>query len=136
MIIDKISLQEIPENIKFDGYLWMSDATEPALLEDQVFTLTVDEKSNPFIVEGHLFDQANKVSYSLKYIDGEYIINKYTLTNDAQFTALKFLPNRMSGKQHLFFRQYWEAVPDECCEGMEVLKPKANVFVGFSNLED
>jgi CRISPR type III-associated protein (TIGR04423 family) len=134
MIIDKISLQEIPENTKFDGYLWMSDATDPEIFENQLFTLKVDKKSNPFIVEGYLFDQGNMVSYSLKYIDGEYFIHKYTLGNNKHFTELEFLANRMPEKQHLFFRQYWEAVPDECCEEMEVLKPKANVFVGFKNL--
>jgi len=131
MTIDKIGLKEIPENIKFDGYLWMSDKPNPIILEDQVFTLKVDETSNPFIVEGYLLDKVNKVSYSFRYLDGEYLINKYTLDAGTQFTELKFLANRIQEKEHLFFRQYWEAVPDECCEGMEVLKPKANVFVGF-----
>lgn len=47
-----------------------------------------------------------------------------------------YLPNRMDKIKELKFVQNWVLEKDPLCEGMEVLKPKGLVFVGFNVKED
>jgi CRISPR type III-associated protein (TIGR04423 family) len=79
------------------------------------------------------------MSYSIKYVDGQYLIIKYKVAPD-DFTdkdnELKFfLSNRMGGRR-LKFLHYWEEKKDENCMGMSVLTFTKNVFVGFKEKED
>ena len=62
------------------GYLWYSDEKEPRVFNNEEFELEMAENTNPFIVEGHLFDGINSIS--IKYVDGKYIINKYVVKKD------------------------------------------------------
>lgn len=136
MVIEKIKLADIPVDPIYQGYLWMSDKKEPEVFFNQLLDPISDQISNPFIIEGYLFDRINSLSFSIRYLDGAYYVNKYHLENDTNYSEMSFLTNRIADHPTIFFRQYWEAVVDEYCEGMEVLKPKANVFVGFSKTEE
>lgn len=119
----------------YQGYIWYSDADKPQIFNNEVFELEINETDKPFIIEGYLFDGINSIS--VKYIDGHYINKTFTLDElkNVEYTEQIFLGHRMEGKQ-LRFRQYWRPLPDENCEGMTVLKPAENIFVGFNNKED
>ena len=93
----------------YQGYLWYSDQKAPQVLNNEVFELEIADSSNPFIVEGQLFD-GQKV---------EQVFHSY----------------RMDGEQ-LKFNLYWREVEDDLCEGMKVLQPAELVFVGFNDKED
>lgn len=122
------------EKSKYQGYLWYSDKKEPQVLNNEVFELEIADSSNPFVIEGQLFD--GKKSISIKYVDGKYIVNTYDLDAlDGVMQEQKFYSHRMDGKQ-LKFRQIWKEQPDELCEGMQVLQPAELIFVGFNNEED
>lgn len=109
----------------------------PTMISDQ---LSVDEKSNPFIIEGQLYCKENEVyekSYSIRYMDGEYVVTVYDLNEmrenfvqDDMKLIKTFIPNRIQASK-LKFAQYWKAVPDDLCEGMPVLNPGPFVFIGF-----
>ena len=62
---------------KCEGYLWWSDQQEPQVFENQSIDQCLNEVQNPFVVEGQLYDKEEKKSYSIKYVDGKYLINKY-----------------------------------------------------------
>ena len=142
MIVMK-KLTDIPHDRKYVGYLWMSDSVSPKIYSDPTSLeqeLLIREDENPFIVEGQLYCKDKdgfEKSYHIKYIDGEYWVAEYDLNeirakadpND-QGVVKSFISNRMQCSK-LKFEQYWEAVPDELCEGMEVLNPGPFVFVGF-----
>ena len=67
------------DTIKIDkciGYIWMSDKESPEVFEGEKFNRVLDETKNPFVVEAQLYDTDNCISHSIKYIDGEYIVNK------------------------------------------------------------
>ena len=127
------------ETIKIEnceGYLWWSDQQEPKVYQDGQIDIILDETKNPFVVEGQLYDKEEDKSYSIKYIDGQYLIKVNKVGND-DFTnkdnELKsFLSNRMGGRWLKFLR-YWEPTEqgDENCEGMPPLVITKNVFVGF-----
>jgi CRISPR type III-associated protein (TIGR04423 family) len=125
MKIDKSSYQ---------GYLWFSDQKEPEIING-IFEKEIDDKTNPFIVEGQLFDGSNSIS--IKYIDGKYIVNIYDINSDnfknVDFKEVTYLPN-FKGGDLLRFRQYWRPQSDTLCEGMDVLHPAELVFVGFDNI--
>lgn len=122
------------EKSKYQGYLWYSDKKEPQVLNNEVFELEIADSSNPFVIEGQLFD--GQKSISIKYVDGKYIVNTYDLDAlDGVMQEQKFYSHRVDGKQ-LKFRQIWKEQPDELCEGMQVLQPAELFFVGFNNEED
>lgn len=134
----------------YQGYLWMSDATEPIVLNDEPVTNSLDPSQNPFIIEGQLYDKVNSISYSIKYADGKYLINSWNLNEELigegfEYTEKDAVPNprmlAVAAKnslkiENLYFRQYWHAEEDALCEGMKVLKPHALVFVGFKTRKE
>lgn len=122
------------EKSKYQGYLWYSDKKEPQVLHDEVFELEIADNTNPFVIEGQLFD--GQKSISIKYVDGKYIVNTYDLnTLDGVMQEQTFHSHRMEGKL-LKFKQIWKNQSDELCEGMQVLQPAELVFVGFNDKED
>ena len=124
----------------YDGYLWFSDQQAPKILQNEEFELDIADNTNPFVIEGQLYDHSKMVSTSIKYIDGKYIVlTKKVESSDFNRNDVEikeFLPNRMSEISKLRFLQYWKATKDELCEGMEVLQPAELVFVGFKNKEE
>ncbi len=124
---------------KCEGYLWLSDRQEPRVYQDEPIDICVDETVNPFVVEGQLYDRENMISYSIKYVDGRYLIHLYDVKQE-DFSnpdnELKtYYANRM-GNLRLEFLRYWEEIPDKKCLGMTVLTFTKNVFVGFKDKEN
>lgn len=127
-------------NIKnCEGYLWWSDREEPEIYDGKALDISIDETKNPFVVEGQIYDKEEKTSYSIKYVNGQYLINIYKVET-SDFTnkdnePKNFLSNRMDGRWLKFLR-YWEEKKDENCMGMPVLAFTKNVFIGFKEKED
>ena len=119
----------------YQGYLWYSDQKAPQVLNNEVFELESADSSNPFIVEGQLFD--GQKSISIKYVDGKYLVKEYILDDLSNCEKVEqvFHSYRMDGEQ-LKFNLYWREVEDDLCEGMKVLQPAELVFVGFNDKED
>ena len=114
----------------FQGYIWMSDQPKPEIFDkDNDKELILDDTKNPFVIEGQLCD--GKKSYSIKFVDGEYKVITYDVTDDDLENAKPYYPNRMNKK--LLFNQRWEAKKDELCADMSVLQPTGFVFVGFDD---
>ena len=122
------------EKSTYEGYLWYSDAAEPVLYDHKELDLEINDNANPFIIEGQLYDCARMRSISIKFVDGEYICSTYDVNpldfNRADVELKVFHSNRMEGRK-LRFLQYWEEKEDCFCEGMKVLTPSKQVFVGF-----
>lgn len=127
-------------NIKnCEGYLWWSDQQIPQVFQNEALDISLDEIKNPFVVEGQLYDKECQESYSIKYVDGQYLINRFKV-EEQDFVSpdneLKnYLSNRMDGRWLKFLR-YWEEKEDENCSGMPVLTFTKNVFVGFKEKEE
>lgn len=134
----KIGIKDIPlfndkGPILYEGYLWYSDQENPKVLDRQ--TLTLPEGTNSFVVEGHLYNEAEGLSYSIKYVDGQYIIyqHKVALNDlDSPNEVKIYLSNRMNDKKLKFLR-YWEEKNAHVTGLGEipVLTQTKNVFIGF-----
>lgn len=136
------------EAAKYEGYLWYSNEKEPKVFDgsEMVPEISLDEKKNPFIIEGNLWDEDGKNSIMIRYVDGEYIVHR-TQVNEEELkassrassqayesgspTLKKYLAHRIEGVKCLCFLQYWQAESDKMCEGMQVLRPSKLVFIGF-----
>ena len=118
---------------KCEGYLWKSDQDIPKVFQGNAVEVCLDENTNPFVIEGQLYDLETKESYSIKYVDGQYLINinKVEVAKPTQvIEETTYLSNRMGNSWRKFLR-YWEEITDENCMGMPVLTLTKNVFVGF-----
>ena len=109
---------------KCEGYLWWSDQQTPAVYQDESIDNCLDEAQNPFVVEGQLYDKEEMKSYSIKFVDGQYLINKYKV-DESDFINLdneekSYLSNRMDDRWLKFLR-YWEEKEDEKDEADRVL---------------
>lgn len=137
---------------RFDGYLWLSDQTVPSLvLHNEEFSMTIQDgvvsvlnnqihlEPGQFIVEAMLYDVEQQVSYSVRYVDGEYLIAEFKVNpldfNRDNVQIVSYMGSHKS-LGHLQFLKYWKEELDQLCEGMAVLQPQAFVFVGFVNMED
>lgn len=140
----KIRISEI-KPFTYEGYLWMSDKEDPKVYNNETITLPM-EGDNPFVVEGQLYNEKERLSYSIRFVDGQYIVLKHKVTEadmrnpDNQIKT--YLSNRMGDKKLQFLR-YWEEVPDEDNftdsnnpNGLPVLTQTKNVFIGFKKKED
>lgn len=124
---------------KCEGYLWWSDQQKPKVYQDELIDICLDETENPFVVEGLLYDEENKESYSVKYVDGLYLINKYKV-DESDFINIdneekSYLSNRMDDRWLKFIR-YWEEKEDGNCMDMPVLTLTKNVFIGFDERKE
>ena len=136
---NKIKLIDIPSTNKYEGYLWWSNSQEPVSYKNESVPNWPAETDNPFIVEGNLYDKLNQLSYSIRFVDGGYIINCFNLNElkNTESIFKSYLPNRFpSAIKKLCFQEFWKSMPDEFCEGMPVLKPAEVVFIGFNFKED
>ncbi len=118
------------EKANYTGYLWYSDAKEPKLYYLTEKEFEFDDSTNPFVVEGWLIDKDKELSYSIQYINGEYVIRKYNI-NDLEHiesTEKIYIPS-FKGFKEIVFNQYWRPQKDELCENMEVLVPAEFVFI-------
>ena len=119
---------------KYVGYYWMSDNPQPILLQNQDFPEALEPNRKPFIIEAQLFDD-KQVSYSVKYVDGEYLIQRWDLKadfeGDFEYTEMEYEANHRLENRSLLFRQYWKAEKEELCENIKALRPHALVFVGL-----
>lgn len=132
----------------FEGYLWKSNATQPEVFYDRT-EITLDDNLNPFYIEGQLWDKSSKKSVNIRFVDGEYLVKEWTVTDDelsgeAKYVEQKsFYPNRMEEVDNrmekvdkLLFLQYWKEVEDPYINVFKKLVPAQLVFVGFGRKED
>lgn len=125
--------QRFPE-AGWQGYYWMSDNMKPVVCFSIDDYLPPLDQLNPFITEGWLYHKDQKVSVSIRMMDGSYAIGEYQLTKDENATCDAYLANKMEDSyRKILYTTIWEPVADELCAGFDVLKPVARVFTGFHN---
>lgn len=136
--MEEFSIKDI-EQLSFKeyvGYLWWSDQEKPEIIDGNAPQGKLAEGTNPFVVEGQLYNKTEDVSYSIKYVDGKHVVRKYTGMkedmNNKNHEVKEYLSNRMDGKWLKFLR-YWEDVPStgETSNEWPVLTQTKNVFIGF-----
>lgn len=119
----------------YEGYLWYSDQASPVIYDgdNKLTHLELDDESNPFVVEGQLYDREKDLSYSIRYADGRYTVAVCTheeRTSAADCRQEYYLRKRMDGRV-LCLLELWQEEADQACANMNVLRLKRIVFNGF-----
>lgn len=115
------------EKSKYEGYIWLSDADEPRIVNGE-FELDRADCENPFVVEGMLYDSGRSLSMSIRYVDGRYLVARHEVGESEVRNSETYKGKRMP---NLRMTQLWREEKDENCIGMTVQRPGAKVFVGF-----
>ena len=123
---------------EYQGYIWYSDNTTPERLYNE--ELHLQHREGAFIVEGLLWSQDSLTSIIIRYHDGmqhvyEEVVTPDDLKDDEKVSRESYVSHRIPGLPRLNFLRYWKPEADKLCEGFEVLKPSAFVFVGFDNIK-
>ncbi len=130
--INRITSLEVIPNVNYIGYYWLSGSVTPVMVNGKKFDST-QIKINPFIIEGMLWDEKAKKSIMITHT-GSYQIFEYDLKEiEGEFVEKEYMAHRLEGISKVCFKQLWQAEEDANCEGMEVLKMKAQIFTGFKN---
>lgn len=134
--------QQITISGNLYGFLWRSDNSphEVEIFDGTWKKIDLDASNNPFVVEGQLYDKKNGMSYSIKYMDGGYLLNEYNVK------ALEKKIRKEDIREYLYiaafdkapgllhFKEFWrEDEEDKQCLPFKPLCPAEFVFVGFSN---
>lgn len=135
--IKKIDSLDALSEIPFEGYVWLSDAKQPEVLQENNFDFA-KHQGNPFIIEALLFDPNSKKSVHITH-DGTQHIVEYDLpalkNGGFEFVHKDYMPHRMEGIERLHFVQLWKDEEDELCNNYMVKTLKATVFCGFKKFE-
>ena len=120
---------EIPA-IAGEGYVWFSDSDKPLVLSNTEELKA--KRLNPFIVEAHFYSAQTQTSIGI-FSDGNHpliSVVHWDRVGDTPLSEETFITHRLNDKK-IMMVQAWKPVPDELCEGMEVLSPAWRMFKGF-----
>ena len=129
-----MDIKDIDKNWKYKGYIWKSDKEEPQTLNDETIGDAFDDISNPFVIEALLYSEEHKTSYTVRYVNGKYIVSKFDTQKQENDSEVKFFSKRIKNNPTLHFIQRWKECeePENLCEGMNTLVPAELVFIGFN----
>lgn len=131
-------MAQIPAGRRYDGYVWMSDAASPMVLEGDALPGCFAEGRNPFVAEALLWDAEARLSYSVRHVGNETLCQRYEVAEadlgGGEENEVVYASHRMGGRG-LRFLEYWEPRQcgdrETCPEGMPTLEMTKRVFVGF-----
>lgn len=119
----------------YQGYLWYSDKQCPQVLDGQSeWGIEIGETTNPFIIEGQLWDEESRTSVSIKYIDGHFLKNETIL--NGEYDLVEYIPRSMPKVNKLLFARCWKTVDDDLCEGFDTKKLESVLFKGLKMKEE
>lgn len=130
--MQRIKIEDIPTHGKYDGYVWMSNATDPIVLRGEMLPGCI-LGTNPFVVEAQLYDSEKNTSYSIRQAGNETICSKIDLSTakgDNDKKSYLSSGNSLKGLR-LLFLNVWEERTDESCLNMKSLRFITQAFVGF-----
>ena len=142
------SLSDIPSDIEYSGYVWISNDPKPIVIIDNTYDFS-KKFDKAYIIEAYLYSKEKNLSISVKHLDGKDLISQIDLNGldiskeneniskhryiaDAAITnKYKEITDENKKVIYLDFIQYWDYEEDELCENLKVLKPTWVAFVGF-----
>ena len=127
----KINIKQIPD-LDYEGYLWYSNQSKPKIINSKNPFKKSLLTQLPFVIEGNLWAEKEKISLNFKNIDGEYQIFKYDLNKlNIEENSQTYIAHNLVGIQEFTLYQHWKEKKDPLCENMKTLVPSWSAFTGF-----
>jgi CRISPR type III-associated protein (TIGR04423 family) len=127
----KITKDELPLNIFFEGYYWYANKEKPEIIiaepiQPEWF------KDLPFIVEANFYARTEKLSIQVKNIDGEYHIAQidFNQLDDALIDKTVYIGHDTANRNYLMY-EAWDI--EVAADEMSPLVPTWSAFAGFVN---
>ena len=120
----------IPSGNSVQGYYWFSNSEQPVIVDGPFGGLNLLDYNNPFVIEGQLYDKSTQLSYSIKYVDGQYFVRNTEVTEQMINDAKSYI-SKWDDNMHLLFTTTWLKKQDPLCCNMEVFVPANLIYVGF-----
>ena len=130
-----IEIKEIPVDVAFDGYLWLSNEQKPKMLKGNKVDISLFQPL-PFIIEGNLWSEKHQLSIQIRNIDGQYKIVRFDLSHSYEDSLLEektYLAHDLDDVREYLVVEAWEEKEDELLAGMKTLIPAWTAFKGFVN---
>jgi CRISPR type III-associated protein (TIGR04423 family) len=127
----KITIDQIPDNIDFEGYYWYSNERKPEIIDGEKIDKSIFSDL-PFVVEANFYSEAEKISIQVKNIDGQYHVGEIKL--ESIENAAEYIAHDLKGINKFKMVETWEEKEDDkdnLLEGMKVLVPSWTAFAGF-----
>lgn len=122
----KIEINNIPD-LNYEGYLWYSDEPKPEFVKGKLDKTKLTKL--PFVIEGNLWAETEKVSINIKNIDSEYVVTKFDIPS--KFSSNEYLAHDLEGVDKYKMYQHWEESTEDLPIGMSSLQPAWAAFTGF-----
>jgi CRISPR type III-associated protein (TIGR04423 family) len=125
-----ITIDQIPDDIDFEGYYWYSDERKPKVIDSEKIDKSIFSDL-PFVVEANFYSKSEKISIQVKNIDGQYHIAEIHL--ESIEGATEYIAHDLGGINKFKMVEAWKEKDDEdnLLEGMKVLVPSWTAFAGF-----
>lgn len=123
------SIDELPTEAVVDGYYWLSNSPQPTIIDQQPIQLDWFRRL-PFVVEANFYAPAERISYQVKNIDGDYLILRFDLRSLPATDRKEYLLDE-TGNRRYCMAEVWQEVADDNLEGMTTLVPAWSAFMGF-----
>lgn len=129
-----ISIDQIPQDILFEGYYWYSDQQKPEIILSPSILQHGWFTELPFVVEANFYSQVAQISIQVKNIDSQYVVAKIDLSrlNEIEYDRTTYIGHDLGGKGYTMI-EAWVPQGDELLEDMESLIPAWSAFAGFTN---
>jgi CRISPR type III-associated protein (TIGR04423 family) len=125
------SAQEVPKDLSFDGWIWLSDKTEPLKDRDPAHWLS---SKNPYLLEGHwkATNGQNDVFLTARGTGTHVFMNLIMLKDvpPIKITSQSFIPHSSLKIPEAEAITLWESFDQEACNGFPVLQPTLT-FIQF-----
>jgi CRISPR type III-associated protein (TIGR04423 family) len=153
-MIQSISIDELKGlEDSFEGYYWLSDATQPWVYLEPTSLRETDllarlESPLPFVIEAGLWDRVNRVSLAIKQVDDRSIITRVDLKAMEEAAKKKYAfiernhlsilkedapadPEKPRRHPIRLYELWQETSGGPNLAGFPVLTPSLTVFGGF-----
>lgn len=120
----------IPPGSSVQGYYWFSDSKQPVIVDGPFSGLNLLDYNNPFVIEAQLYNKSEQLSYSVKYVDGQYFVHKTKVTEQVINDAKSYI-SKWDDNERLLFTTTWLKKQDPLCCNMRVFVPANLIFVGY-----
>lgn len=118
-------------NLDYEGYLWYSNQRTPLILRQKKISSGIFTKL-PFIIEGMLYSRRDKISLTIRTVNGQYQVFQADLkNNDVFLKETIYLSHRTAGFSNYRLVEAWQSVPSTQTAGLKVDQLAFTAFAGF-----
>ena len=114
------------------GYYWFSNKEKPELVNFK----NLEENEIPFVIEGYLYNETEKISISIRNFNGKYVITQFVLSDygkdNKKFKLLdekSFPAYKLDGIKEIIFRELQQKAKDDL--DFFTYEKVVEIFVGF-----